>query len=221
MTGLVDLLFYLPILLLSVTVHEYAHARVAVGQGDPTPERQGRVTMNPMRHLDPFGSVLVPLLLHFSQAGFLFGWARPVEVSPENYREYRRGDLLVSAAGVVANFALAALCLVAVVGAVYLMRGLEGGAADAAARLAEMARFGVALNLLLAVFNLFPVPPLDGSHLLYHALPPRLGARYREVGKYGVLLLLAAFFIPGLLGVILYPVRVLDGWAETLIRTLV
>lgn len=214
------LLFYLPVLLLSVTVHEYAHARVAVGQGDPTPELQGRLTLNPLRHLDPFGSLLVPLLLYLSQAGFLFGWARPVEVNPHRYEDPRRGDILVSAAGVVANFALALVFLMSVVGAVHLLRALDGEAAAVLAYGAEMARFGVALNLLLAVFNLLPVPPLDGSHLLYHALPPGLGARYREVGKYGVLLLVAAFFVPGLLGVLLYPVRVLDGWAETLIRTL-
>lgn len=220
MDGVADLLRYIPVLLLSVTAHEYAHARVAVSQGDPTPERQGRVTMNPLPHLDPFGSVLVPLLLWFSQAGFLFGWARPVEVDPSRYWRYRRGDILVSVAGVAANLALAVLCLLVVVGAVHLSRALDGGAQAAVVGVAEMARFGVALNLLLVVFNLLPIPPLDGSHLLYHLLPPRLGARYREVGKYGVLLLVAAFFIPGLLGALLLPVRVLDGLAETLIRTL-
>ena len=216
----VDLLLYLPVLLLSVTLHEYAHARVAVDQGDPTPERQGRLTLNPLHHLDPFGSVLVPLLLYLSRAGFLFGWARPVEVNPGRYRDPRRGDILVSAAGVAANFGLALVSLAAVVGAVHLLRLLEGEAAAGLGYVAQMARFGVAFNLLLAVFNLLPVPPLDGSHLLYHLLPPRLGARYRRVGKYGVLLLVAAFFVPGLLGALLYPVRVLDGWAETLIRAL-
>lgn len=214
------LLLYLPVLLFSVALHEYAHARVAVWQGDPTPARQGRVTLNPLRHLDPFGSLVVPVLLFFSQAGFLFGWARPVQVEPANYRVYRRGDILVSAAGVVANLVFAAFWLLVVVAAVHLLRGLEGSVVGVVAGLAEMARFGVALNLLLAVFNLFPVPPLDGSHLLYHALPPKLGTRYQEVGKYGILLLLAAFFVPGLLGALLYPVRVLDGWAETLIRAL-
>ncbi len=216
-----QLLLYLPMLLLSITVHEYAHARVAVAQGDPTPEREGRLTMNPLRHLDPVGSVFVPLLLYFSQAGFLFGWARPVSVRPENYRDPRRGDILVSAAGVVANFALAAACLVAVVGTLHASRVVDGGAAAAVTALAEMARFGVALNLLLAVFNLFPVPPLDGSHLLYRLLPRRLGERYREVGKYGVLLLVAAFFVPGLLSALLLPVRLLDGLAESVIRSLV
>lgn len=221
MDRVAELLLYLPVLLISVTAHEYAHARVAVGQGDPTPRRQGRLTLNPLAHLDPVGSLLVPLLLYASQAGFLFGWARPVQVDPRNYRSYRRGDILVSAAGVAANFALAAACLVVVVGTVHLSRTLDGGMAVAAASLVEMARFGVALNLLLAVFNLLPVPPLDGSHLLYHLLPAELGDRYRDVGKYGVLLLVAAFFVPGLLGALLFPVRVLDGLAETVIRSLV
>lgn len=215
-----EVLLYAPVLLLSITAHEYAHARVAVAQGDPTPQREGRVTLNPLPHLDPVGSLLVPILLYASQAGFLFGWARPVQVKPGNYHSYRRGDILVSAAGVVANFVLALACLLIVVAALHLSRAVDGGAAAVAVSLAEMARFGVALNLLLAVFNLLPVPPLDGSHLLYHLLPSTLGERYREVGKYGVLLLVAAFFIPGLLSALLAPFRLLDGLAESVIRSL-
>lgn len=210
-------LLFLPVLLVSVVAHEYAHARVAVAQGDPTPDEAGRLTLNPLPHLDPIGSLLVPVLLWFSGAGFLIGWARPVPVDPRNYRDYRRGDLLVSAAGVATNFALALGCVAAVVVLTYL-----GGAAagPVVGTLRRMARFGVLLNLLLGVFNLIPIPPLDGSHLVYHALPPELGRRYRSLGRFGFLFLLVLVFVPGLLSALLAPVYVLDGWAEALIRFL-
>lgn len=210
-------LLFLPVLLVSVVAHEYAHARVAVAQGDPTPADAGRLTLNPFPHLDPIGSLLVPVALWFSGAGFLIGWARPVPVDPGNFREYRRGDLLVSAAGVATNFALAGACVVLVVALLHLGGAEPGGVVDTARR---MARFGILLNLLLAVFNLIPIPPLDGSHLVYHALPPELGRRYLSLGRYGFLFLLVLVFVPGVLGALLAPVWVLDGWAQALIRLL-
>lgn len=210
------LLLLLPVLIGSVVAHEYAHARVAVWQGDPTPARHGRVTWNPLPHLDLFGSFLVPVFLWMSGSGFLFGWAKPVPVVPENFREPRRGDILVSLAGVTANFALA----VGLVGAAILLAWAAppaAGDAGIVAALGRMARVGIWLNLLLGVFNLLPIPPLDGSHVLYHLLPPRLGARYREAGRYGMLLLLALFFVPGALDAALWPVDALAGLADDLI----
>ncbi|MFQ5678278.1 MAG: site-2 protease family protein [Gemmatimonadota bacterium] len=221
MDSIGTLVLYLPVLLLSVVLHEYAHARVALAQGDQTPLMLGRVTMNPLAHLDPVGSLLVPLLLWVSQAGFLFGWARPVKVNSRNFRNYRRGDILVSLAGVAANFLLAFVCLGVVVLATYLSRGLPAGAAEGMGALGRMARFGVLFNILLGVFNLIPIPPLDGSHVLYHLLSPSLGARYRQMGQYGIFVLIAVFFVPGLLSVLLSPVWLLDGLAERLIRLLV
>lgn len=220
MESLGTLLLYLPVLLLSVVAHEYAHARVAVAEGDPTPAMLGRVTMNPLPHIDPVGTLLVPAVLWFMQAGFLIGWARPVRTNPRNYRNYRRGDILVSAAGVATNFALAAAFVVLVVLLSHAVAAAGGELSAALETARRMARFGVLFNILLAVFNLIPVPPLDGSHLLYHLLPPSLGARYRRLGQYGFVLLFLVLFVPGLLGALLYPVRVLDGWAEELIRLL-
>ena len=220
MEGLSGLLVFFPVLLLSIVLHEYAHARVAVAQGDPTPAQLGRVTLNPIPHLDLVGSLIVPVALWIMSAGFLFGWARPVPVVPRNFRNFRRGDLLVSLAGVAANFLLAACFIVLAVGLVHLERALSGGAAAVMGHLGRMVRFGLWFNILLGSFNLLPIPPLDGSRVLYHLLPPALGARYREVGRYGMLLLFAAFFVPGMLNVLLWPVGALTGLANALIEFL-
>lgn len=211
-----NILLFAPILLFSVVIHEYAHARVALAQGDDTALLLGRVTLNPLRHIDPIGTILVPLGLWAMQAGFLFGWARPVPINPRNFRDYRRGDILVSIAGVAANFALAFVCtLVAIV----LLRIQDVvGASAVLAALVRMARFGILFNLILGVFNLVPVPPLDGSHVLYHFLPPELGARYRELGRYSFIFLAAILFVPGLLDAIFYPVGVLMTAADRMIE---
>jgi Zn-dependent protease len=214
-----DILLYAPVLLLSVVIHEYAHARVALAQGDDTALMLGRVTMNPLRHIDPVGTVLVPLGLWAMQAGFIFGWARPVPVNSRKFENYRRGDILVSVAGVAANFALAVACLLAVV-VLLRVQGAAGGSAVLDSLL-RMARFGILFNLILGVFNLVPVPPLDGSHLLYHLLPPSLGARYRALSRYSFLFLAAVLFVPGLLDAIFYPVGVLMGAADRVIELLV
>ena len=210
-----DILLFAPILLFSVVIHEYAHARVALAQGDDTALLAGRVTLNPFRHIDPIGTVLVPVGLWAMQAGFLFGWARPVAVNPGNFRNYRRGDILVSLAGVAANFALAILCTLVAIAALRLQDAT--GATSVLTALVRVARFGILFNLILGVFNLVPLPPLDGSHVLYHLLPPRLGARYRELGRYGFVFLAAVLFVPGLLDAIFYPVGVLMDAADRMI----
>ena len=211
------LLIAVPILLLSVVLHEYAHARVAVAQGDPTPERAGRLTLNPLAHIDPIGSLLVPIGLWIASGGSaVFGWARPVPTDPRLYREPTRGDLLVSSAGVVTNFALAAaFVLVAVAVA---RAGAAAGSAGWLDVLWQTAQFGILINLLLGVFNLLPVPPLDGSHLLFHALPPSMRGRYRAFGRYGFLVLVAIMFVPGLLDAILWPVYRLYDLANVVVR---
>jgi len=213
------LVLVLPVLLLSVVIHEWAHARVAVSQGDPTPALAGRLTLNPLPHLDLWGSLIVPALLWMAPGGFIFGWAKPVPVDPGNYREYRKGDVLVSLAGITANLVLAAACIPA-----WALAQRAGAAGILPGELAEgvkqMARFGVLFNLILGLFNLLPVPPLDGSHVLYHLLPRQLGERYRELGRYSVVLLLAVFLFPEILGVVFTPVRVVFGWAMDAARFL-
>jgi Zn-dependent protease len=193
-----DFILVLPILLFSVVAHEYAHGWTALRQGDPTALMLGRLTLNPLPHIDPVMSVLVPVgLWVLSHGAFTFGAARPVPVNPRNFRNYRRGDLVVSSAGIVMNLLLAAACA-----GVFVLLGVAGhalpGAAGALRTLQRMMFFGIFLNYILAVFNLVPVPPLDGSHLFYHLLPPALGARYRAVGRLGVVVVLATFMVPGL-----------------------
>jgi Zn-dependent protease len=203
--------------MLAVVVHEYAHGYAALRQGDDTAYMLGRVSMNPLRHIDPLGSILVPLLLWVSKAGFLLGWARPVPVNPRNYRNYRRGELIVSLAGIAANLLLALVFTSALVLLILLGRAVPG-AGPTLELAARMAEYGILINLVLAFFNLIPIPPLDGSHVLYHLLPPRLGARYRELGRYGMLILIGIiWFAPGGFRLLLLPV----GWVMGLVRAVV
>ncbi len=204
-----DLLLALPVLLFSVVAHEVAHAVAAYRQGDMTAYQLGRITLNPLKHIDPFLTVLLPAVMWFASGGqFVFGAAKPVPVNPRNYRNYRRGDIIVSGAGIVVNLALAAVATLAFAGF-----GIVGAAIDALAptfTLLQRAMFWtVWLNLILAVFNLIPIPPLDGSHIFYHLLPPRAGAWYRCVQRFGFLplLVLIAFF-PRVLHALLTPARV-------------
>jgi Zn-dependent protease len=216
-----DFVLALPILLFSVVAHEYAHAWTAYRQGDDTALALGRLTLNPVPHIDPVMSVLFPIGLYWitSMSGhpFTFGAARPVPVDPRKYRHYRRGDLIVSSAGIVANLLLGAVCA-----ALFALVGYVGDTTPALVgvlgTLQRMLVFGVTLNFTLAIFNLVPIPPLDGSHLLYHALPPAWGARYRQLGRYGFVVIFALFLVPGLWNVLLWPVDALSVGALALVR---
>ncbi len=206
-----DFLLIVPVLLFSIVVHEVAHAWVAHRVGDDTAYMLGRITLNPLPHLDPMGSILVPLALHFMNAGFIFGWAKPVPINPRKFRNYKWGDIRVSMAGIVSNLILAVgfTLLTAVVLKVGPILG--DGAAGGVGVVVRMGEFGILINLILAVFNLIPIPPLDGSHVFYHLLPPRLGARYRELGRYGMPLLMLLFvFLPGpFFAIVFWPVAIL------------
>lgn len=222
MTGsFATLVLVLPVLLLSVVLHEWAHARAAVAQGDPTPAAAGRVTLNPFPHLDLWGSLVVPVALWMAPGGFIFGWARPVPVNPRNYRREKRGDVLVSLAGVAANFLLVAVCVAAWAAAGRVEAAAGGGAAEVARAVQRMARFGVLFNLILGVFNLLPIPPLDGSHVVYRLLPEALGERYMQLGRFSIVLLLVVFVFPDTLSVVFAPVRALFGWTMGLAEALV
>jgi Zn-dependent protease len=215
-----DFLLVLPVLLFSVVAHEYAHGWTALREGDPTALMLGRLTLNPLPHIDPFMSVLVPVgLWVLSHGTFTFGAAKPVPVNPRNFRNYRRGDLIVSSAGIVMNL------LLALAGAaIFVALGVAGqalpGGAGVLHLLQRMMFFGIFLNYILAVFNLVPLPPLDGSHIFYHLLPPALGARYRAVGQYGFVILLATFMVPGLSNVwnvLLWPAEMASRLTFTVI----
>ena len=189
-----------------MVAHEYAHGYAALRQGDNTAKVLGRLTFNPLKHIDPWLTVLLPAMLWFGSGGrFLFGGAKPVPVNPRNYRHYRRGDIIVSLAGIVTNLGLfVAFCLAAVAIGV-----IGNGFVDVPGWLVKFQRvlfWGVWFNLLLANFNLIPIPPLDGSHVFYHLLPPELGLKYRQLSRYGFLILLGLiFFAPQALFVMLLP----------------
>jgi Zn-dependent protease len=204
-------------LVFAMVAHEYAHAVTALHEGDDTAYRLGRVTLNPLPHIDPVMSLLLPAALWFLSNGqYTFGGAKPVPVNSSKFRNFKRGDILVSAAGVTTNFFLAFVWAF-----VFVLFGLAARALPAAGPTLETAQrmmaLGIQINLLLCFFNLIPVPPLDGSHLLYHALPPKAGNWYRGLQRFGYLpLFLMLFVFRGAMGVILAPVyvmmRLLGGW---------
>ena len=207
----------IPVLLFSVVLHEYAHAWQARREGDNTALQLGRLTLNPIPHIDLFGSIIFPLVLLMTNAPFLFGWAKPVPVNPRNFRNYKAGDIRVSLAGIVSNLGLAVVLMVAMGLIIHLSR-LMPEATPTLSLLQQMAAYGLTINLVLAFFNLLPIPPLDGSHVMYHLLPPALGLKYRELGRYGMLLLLALMiFARPMFSVLLYPVVVLQNLAAAFI----
>jgi Zn-dependent protease len=188
-------LIALPVLLLSLTAHEFAHAWVALRQGDDTAYMLGRVSLDPRAHLDPIGSLLFPILAIGSGMPLL-GWAKPVPTNPRKYRNYRRGDVLVSIAGVTANLILAVAFTIVFGIVLVVARGMAQPPA-AMETILNMAYMGVAGNVALIFFNLLPIPPLDGSHVFYHMLPPKLGASYRQLYPYGMLILWGLVLLGG------------------------
>jgi Zn-dependent protease len=180
-------LLALPVLLLSLTAHEWGHAWVALKQGDDTAYMLGRVTMNPAAHLDPIGTLLFPAIAIGTGAPLL-GWARPVPTNPRKYRDYRRGDILVSIAGVCMN-AVLAVCFALVLWLLAAATSNTASTPETVLIAAQMAFYGVLGNVGLIVFNLLPIPPLDGSHVFYHLLPPAWGAEYRRLYPYGFIIL--------------------------------
>jgi Zn-dependent protease len=190
------LLLTLPVLIFSIVVHEVAHGWMALKQGDQTALMLGRITMNPIPHIDPIGSLLVPGLMAMTGTGVLLGWAKPVPVNPRNYRNYKKGDILVSLAGVASNLVLAFIFAFLLVGVLWLARWMPGQA-DVWQTMFNMFRYGVLINVLLIVFNLIPIPPLDGSHVFYYLLPPDLAVRYRAIGGYGIFIVFAILMMGG------------------------
>jgi Zn-dependent protease len=199
-----DFLLLVPILLFSIVAHEYAHGYAALRMGDQTALRLGRLTWNPLKHLDPFLSLLLPLVTYFG-GGFILGAAKPVPVDPRNYREYRKGDIIVSLAGVATNLVIALAC-VPVIALLGLLARSMPDAVGVIAPLQFVFRYGIFLNLILVVFNLLPIPPLDGSHVVKHLLPPRIAAQYTRIGMYGMgILMLLLIFGGSVLDKLLWP----------------
>jgi len=183
-------LILLPVLIFAVVVHECAHGIVAKWCGDDTADREGRITLNPIKHIDLWGTIIIPILLTVTNAGIMFGWAKPVPVNPNNFRNYRRDDIYVSMAGPASNFIIAFISALLIV-AIALIFPQMNENDQLFSFLMDVFAYSISINLVLAVFNLLPIPPLDGSHLVSSLLPPHLGDQYRSLGFMGMFILIA------------------------------
>jgi Zn-dependent protease len=195
------------VLLFSLTVHEMAHAWTADRLGDPTARILGRVTLNPIAHADPIGTVLFPLIAMFTRLPII-GWAKPVPVDIRRLRHRERDYVLVAAAGPASNILLAIFA--ALILAVMPVSPLVLGEANASAPLATFLTRMVTLNMLLAVFNLLPIPPLDGGNVLSGLLPPRLARIFDQIRPYGFILLYAVILSQGFLYLVWIPAHFLS-----------
>lgn len=178
-------------ILIAITFHEAAHAYVAWKLGDDTAHRLGRVSFNPFRHMDLFGTVLLPALLLLTRAPFLFGWAKPVPVSYRRLRRPRQGMVLVALAGPASNLMLALVSVVLIQMAKLLPE---------VTWVTAMLQRSVLINLVLAIFNMIPVPPLDGGRILIGLLPPSVARHLVKLERYGLALIIALFLVVPVLG---------------------
>jgi len=202
-----------PVLLFSMVAHEYAHGYAALKQGDTTAYALGRLTWNPIPHIDLFMTILLPLLTYFT-SGIAFGGAKPVPVIPRNYRNYKRGDIIVSLAGVATNFVIALCCIPLIILVGYLGRFVPV-LSNTGAILQSMLLYGILINLALAAFNLIPIPPLDGSHVFKYILPPAWALSYQRLGAYGLFILFILISFGGpVLNLWFKPVFLIDRLAS-------
>ncbi len=209
-----DIAIAILVLLFSLTVHEAAHALAALRLGDDTALRMGRVTLNPLAHIDPIGTIVVPVVMALLPGGLLFGWAKPVPVNTFQLRNPMRDHAIIAAAGPASNLVLAAvfavlLGLLAAVAHHRLAAGVELGAAYSFLHL--LLQWGVLLNILLALFNLIPLPPLDGSWIMLATLKGDLARFYASLRPYGFMLVLLLMYL-GLGKVIHGGVIYFSGW---------
>ncbi len=185
---LIAFLSYMPFFFLSLAVHEFAHAYSAKKFGDDTAESQGRLTLNPIKHIDLIGSIVMPLLA-FSSGFMLIGWAKPVPVNPAKFKNPLKHDAIVTAAGPASNFLLAVLFFV-------LLLAADNFIQQSSSLVINMLWFGVYFNVFLFAFNLLPIPPLDGSHIIADLFPNKMTAKLRNLGFYGTFILLIFIYSP-------------------------
>ena len=196
------LLIYIIPLLFAITLHEAAHGWVASKLGDHTARMMGRVTLDPTKHIDPIGTIAIPLVLLLSSSGFIFGWAKPVPINFNALRNGKNGMIWVALAGPGANIFMAICWLFVMVIAINMNMAL----------LIEMGRIGILVNCVLAVFNLLPIPPLDGSRVISALLPNRLAYQYNQLEQYGLYILLGLMFLGGFNYLVRPWVELILGW---------
>lgn len=194
--NLVSIIIMLIALGISIIVHEYMHGLVAYFLGDPTAKRAGRLTFNPIAHIDPFGSIIVPLLLIISGTHIVFGWAKPVPVNPAYFKNPRREMMFVSVSGPGSNLAMAAIA-----GALFRLNLFDF------LPVFQLFLFNfVIINIFLAIFNLIPVPPLDGSGIVAGVLPEPIASKYESLGRYGFILIVLILLFFDLIWLIISPI---------------
>jgi Zn-dependent protease len=178
-----NLIILIPILVLSLTLHELAHGWIAYRLGDPTAKRAGRLTLNPLKHMDPLGTAM--FFITYIVGGFVFGWAKPIPVSPYYFKNRQKGMAVVGAAGPITNFVLAVILILVV--------NWTHPAADG--RVFEVLFLAFQVNIVLGLFNLIPIPPLDGSRVLGGFLPRGAYEKWLSVDRYGFLLVLVLIVV--------------------------
>jgi Zn-dependent protease len=186
--GATDTIFYIIILIMSVVIHEISHGYVAEYFGDDTARNAGRLTLNPFKHLDLFGSIFLPVILILTHAGFIIGWAKPVPYNPNNLSNRKWGTIAVASAGVLANFFIAAIFGILIRFAPTLGLSPYGGFSPHPFYVITSAI--VIVNLALAIFNLLPIPPLDGSKILFSFLPESASSFIVTYERYSLIFLL-------------------------------
>jgi len=177
----IDVIFYIAILIMSVVIHEVSHGYMAEFFGDRTARHARRLTLNPLRHLDPFGSIILPALLVISHAGFVVGWAKPVPYNPDNLRNRKWGTIAVASAGILANLFIAILFGIILRLSFYF--SLPAG-------FGSIVSLIIIVNLALAIFNLVPIPPLDGSKILFNLLPESFYPIMELLERYSLIFLI-------------------------------
>jgi Zn-dependent protease len=200
----IDAIFYIAILIMSVVIHEVSHGFVAEYFGDKTARFAGRLTLNPIKHLDLFGSILLPALLVLSHSPFLIGWAKPVPYNPNNLKNKKLGEIAVASAGVLANFFVAILFGI-------ILR--FSGGANVPVGFEFIISSIVLVNIGLGIFNLIPIPPLDGSKILFNLLPARFFGFIDFFEKYSLILIVVfiVFFSNYLFPIIVFLYKLITG----------
>ncbi len=185
------LLFIIIVIIFSVIIHELAHGYVAYSLGDPTAKYAGRLTLNPIKHIDLFGSIILPIMMALLPGGIIFGWAKPVPINPYNFRDQKWGSLKVALAGPATNFFIAVIF-----GLIIRISHLSPDLS-----FTHFLSIIVFYNFLLAIFNLIPIPPLDGHWILFQLIPDRFSKLKMVLQQYGIFILIFLIFFGSLEGV--------------------